>query len=78
MYCTSRQEGCDICREVSVQWTTRDVGTPVIKFGTSPGQYGAPVPAKTGGYTRDILCGVPANSYGYFDPVRLSATSSES
>ncbi|CAL8471017.1 g10559 [Coccomyxa elongata] len=54
--------------EVSVQWTTRDVGTPVIKFGTSPGQYGAPVPANSGGYTRDVMCGTPANTYGYFEP----------
>ena len=56
-------------RQVVVQWTTRDVGTPVVKYGTSAGALTSSVAALSATYLRSQMVGEPANTVGYFDPV---------
>ena len=58
------------CRQVVVQWTTRDAGTPVVQVGTASGAYTITVAALSATYTRAQMAGEPANTVGYFDPVR--------
>lgn len=56
--------------EMLVQWVTRDAGTPYVTWGTSPGKHDAGsssgLPPLT--YTRQDVCGAPANGIGYMDP----------
>ena len=35
---THSESDCQ-CREVLVQWTTRDAGSPIVLYGTSPGHF---------------------------------------
>lgn len=51
-----------------VQWTTRDSGNPVVKWGTQPGQYTHTTPARSSTYTVQDMCGPPADSIGWVDP----------
>ncbi len=53
-----------------MQWTTRDAGTPVVQAGTTSGTYTTAVAALSATYTRAQMFGQPANTVGYFDPVR--------
>ena len=57
------------CRQVVVQWTTKDVGSPVAQVGTTSGAYTQTVAAVTNTYPRSEMVGPPANTVGYFDPV---------
>ena len=57
------------CRQVVVQWTTRDVGSPVAQVGTASGAYTQTAVAVTNTYPRSEMVGPPANTFGYFDPV---------
>lgn len=57
--------------EMSVQWSTKSVGKPVVKWGLQTGEYGAEAPAESVTYTRDELCGHPAKGAGYIDPGQL-------
>ena len=60
------------CSEMLVQWTTRDLGNPEVKFGTASGQLEHTVAAReTVTYARDELCGPPASTVGYVDPGRM-------
>lgn len=55
--------------EVAVQWTTRDRGTaPQVQWGTQPGDYTFSADATITTYTREEMCGAPANGTGWFDP----------
>ena len=56
-------------RQVVVQWTTRDAGTPVAQVGTASGQYSQTAIAVSNTYPRSLMVGPPANTVGYFDPV---------
>lgn len=51
-----------------MQWTTRDVGSPVVTYGTEPGRHIFAAPATTDTYTRGQMCGAPANREGWMDP----------
>ena len=63
------------CRQVVVQWTTRDVGSPVAQVGTASGAYTQTAVAVTNTYPRSEMVGPPANSFGYFDPVSQTCCS---
>jgi acid phosphatase type 7 len=54
--------------EMLVQWTTRDVGTPVVKYGKTRGEYDYQVPGVTDTYSKEDMCGEPASSSGWIDP----------
>lgn len=56
-----------LCREISVQWLTRDAGTPTVKFGLSADSLTSSVTGYTSTYTRADMCGAAANSYGWID-----------
>ena len=59
-----------MCRQVVVQWTTRDVGNnPIAQVGTASGQYSQTAAAVSNTYARSLMVGPPANTVGYFDPV---------
>jgi hypothetical protein len=52
-----------------VQWTTRDTGTPIVKWGINPGHYTHTTPASSSsGYSVSEMCGPPANSVGWVEP----------
>lgn len=57
-------------REMQVQWTTRDAGTPLVKWGTTPGHYTHTTAASSSssGYSVGEMCGPPANSVGWVEP----------
>ncbi|KAF6263717.1 Metallo-dependent phosphatase-like protein [Scenedesmus sp. NREL 46B-D3] len=59
--------------QMRVQWVTKNSSNPVVKWGSSPGTYTHAVPAASSTYTRQELCGPPANSVGYVDPGLLHA-----
>ena len=54
--------------EVAVQWTTRDAGTPRVRWGPAPGDYPSSAPADSSTYARADMCGPPANTTGWVDP----------
>ncbi|CAL8470701.1 g10243 [Coccomyxa elongata] len=54
--------------EMLVQWTTRDMGKPVVRWGTRSGELSSTARATTDTYTRDDMCGGVANSTGYINP----------
>lgn len=56
------------CREISVQWVTKDVGTPTVRYGMSPDGLTSSKTGNTTSYIRQDMCGPPANSYGWIDP----------
>ena len=51
-----------------VQWTTRDMGKPMVRWGTRSGELTSTAPARTDTYTRGDMCGGVANSTGYINP----------
>lgn len=51
-----------------VQWQTRDAGSPMVKYGTSPGMYTLTANGTNTTYTAADLCGAPANSTGFVNP----------
>jgi len=55
-------------REISVQWLTRDAGSPTVHYGTSSGSLTSTMTGNTTTYTRQDMCGAAANSYGWIDP----------
>ena len=57
--------------EMVVQWTSRSSVQPTVRYGSAPGQLQYVVPATTVSYTRDDLCGAPANAEGFVDPGSL-------
>ena len=62
-----------LCRTIIAQWTTRDFGAPVVRWGLQPG--GRPEHQSNGSYstyTRLQMCGAPANSSGWVDPGALN------
>ena len=61
-------------RQVVVQWTTRDAGSPVAQVGTTSGQYTQTAAAVSNTYPRSLMVGPPANTVGYFDPVSHSSS----
>lgn len=62
-------------REMRVQWTTRDPGNPVVKWGSTSGHYTHTTPASSSsGYTVEEMCGSPANSVGWFEPGTFHST----
>ena len=71
----SRGLSLGTCRQVVVQWTTRDVGTPVAQVGTTSGAYTQTAAAVTNTYPRSEMVGPPANTVGYFDPVSQTLSS---
>lgn len=54
--------------EMLVQWTTRDKGYPVVRWGIKSGDWSYNASATTDTYTREDLCGGVANSTGYINP----------
>ncbi|KAK9804531.1 hypothetical protein WJX73_005386 [Symbiochloris irregularis] len=57
--------------EMKVQWTTRDPGTPTVKYGTKSGTYTKTATGKTVTYNAQSMCGSPANDTGYVPPGSL-------
>jgi hypothetical protein len=51
-----------------VQWVTKNSSNPVVKWGTSSGAYTHTAAATSSTYTRQELCGAPANAEGFVDP----------
>jgi len=54
--------------EMLVQWVTKDQGSPVVKWGMSPGDHKFQASAKTTTYTRDDMCGGHAATVGWIEP----------
>ncbi|KAK9824258.1 hypothetical protein WJX72_008984 [[Myrmecia] bisecta] len=59
--------------EMLVQWTTRDAGSPVVKWGTQPGTYEHIAAGRSVTYTKEELCGAPAKTTGFVDPGALNS-----
>jgi len=59
------------CSQMMVEWTTADVTTPVVMYGTTNGSLTMMVSATTKTYNASSMCGSPANSTGYIDPGML-------
>ena len=53
---------------MSVQWLTRDAGTPTVRYGLSPVTLSSTQTGNTTTYSREDMCGAAANSYGWIDP----------
>ena len=51
-----------------VQWTTRDKGTPVVRWRAKGSSVSSNATASSDTYTRADLCGGVANSTGFIDP----------
>jgi hypothetical protein len=51
-----------------VQWVTKNSSNPIVKWGTSSGVYTHTAAAASSTYTRQELCGPPANDVGFVDP----------
>ena len=51
-----------------VQWTTRDKGTPVVRWRAKGSNASSNATASSDTYTRGDLCGGVANSTGFIDP----------
>ena len=52
------------CRVVVAQWTTRDFGTPVVRWGLQPGVVQQQGNGSYSTYTRLQMCGAPASAQG--------------
>ena len=57
-----------LCRELLVQWTTRDAGQPAARYGSSPDALAFTVPASSASYGAQDMCGPPASGAGFVDP----------
>ena len=56
------------CSEMLIQWTTRNSSSPEVKWGSQPGHYPYKAAASSLTYTKEDLCGPPANAQGWLDP----------
>ena len=56
------------CRQLLVQFTTRDAQQPVARYGPKAGVPQYLAPAATATYGRADLCGAPATTLGFLDP----------
>ncbi|DBB10212.1 TPA: hypothetical protein ACH3X3_001785 [Trebouxia sp. C0006] len=63
--------GSGTLNQMMVEWTTADVTTPVVMYGTTNGSLTTMVSATTKTYNASSMCGSPANSTGYIDPGML-------
>uniref|UniRef100_A0A383VVS5 Purple acid phosphatase n=1 Tax=Tetradesmus obliquus TaxID=3088 RepID=A0A383VVS5_TETOB len=54
--------------QMMVQWVTKNSSNPTVKWGTSPGAYNHSAAAVSSTYSRQELCGPPANDAGFVDP----------
>lgn len=61
------------CREVAVQWATRERGSPSVRWGAAPGALDRSAAGHSVTYRREELCGPPANTTGWLDPGWLHA-----
>jgi acid phosphatase type 7 len=59
--------------EMLVQWTTRDVGEPEVRWGLEPSVHPFSAAAASRSYARGEMCGPPANAAGWVDPGTLHA-----
>lgn len=57
--------------EVKVLWVSGPVGQPLIRWGAGPQSLDREAPADSTTYTREDMCGAPANSTGWLDPGAL-------
>lgn len=56
------------CSQMRVEWTTRDRGNPVVKWGSEPGHYTNITSASSHTYARADMCYAPASTIGWVDP----------
>ena len=49
-------------------WTTRDKGSPLVRYGAESGNLSSAAAAETSTYGRGDLCGGVANSTGFLNP----------
>ncbi len=56
-----------------MQWVTRDVGSPQVRWGARPGRYTHAAPGDSITYTRQEMCGPPASGAGWVEPGMLHA-----
>ncbi len=54
-----------------VQWTTKNSSAPEVKWGLQSGKYSDQAAASSMTYTKEDLCGPPANAQGWLDPGTL-------
>lgn len=54
-----------------MQWTTRDVGRPVARYGRSRAALDFAAPAASATYTAAEMCGEPATTFGFLPPGQL-------
>ena len=59
---------CCLNRTMIAQWTTRDAGRPVVRWGRESGRLAQENGGSFSTYTRLQMCGAPANSTGWVDP----------
>uniref|UniRef100_A0A1D1ZXW6 Purple acid phosphatase n=2 Tax=Auxenochlorella protothecoides TaxID=3075 RepID=A0A1D1ZXW6_AUXPR len=57
--------------EVKVLWVSGPVDRPLIRWGADPQYLDREAPADSTTYTREAMCGAPANSTGWLDPGAL-------
>lgn len=57
-----------VARTLIAQWTTRDAGRPVVRWGRVAGRTDQENGGSFGTYTQLQMCGAPANSTGWVDP----------
>ncbi|GBF94969.1 inactive purple acid phosphatase-like [Raphidocelis subcapitata] len=60
--------GAGSLREMAVTWSTRNASRPVVRWGARKGRLDRTAPAGSRTYTRDEVCGPPANGVGWSDP----------
>ena len=54
-----------------IQWTTKNSSAPEVRWGLKSGTYTAKAAATSITYTKEDLCGAPANAQGWLDPGTL-------
>jgi len=59
------------CRTVVAQWTTRDFGVPVVRWGEHSGVVQHENNGSYSTYTQLQLCGAPANSQGASETILI-------
>ena len=53
--CFSMLTTCKLCRNMLVQWTTKDAGTPTVKYGTTATSLTMNTTGNTSTYTRRVI-----------------------
>lgn len=51
-----------------VTWTTANAASPVVRYGTKPGEYTMSMTAQSTTYNQNSMCGEPAKSRGWISP----------